>query len=99
MCCYLIHFHNSPNHMRHYIGYTTTAVDDRIKRHRQNSGARFMTKANELGLKWVHVRTWDDATFDDEKKLKGLKGAAKLCPICNPERWDKNGNLESGSAS
>lgn len=79
--------------MRHYIGYTSTDVDDRIKRHRQNSGARFMAKANALGLAWDHVRTWDGATFDDEKKLKGMKGAKRMCPICNPEGYERNGRL------
>ena len=88
---YLIHFEKEFKGTRHYIGYTRD-VDMRMKYHRNGNGSCLLNALNKLGIGYKIVRTWEGG-YDLEKRLKALKKARLLCPICNPKSWDKNGNF------
>ena len=81
---YLIHFDEKLCHAQHYIGFTTN-ITNRMKCHRNNSGAKLLRAINQLGLKWQVVRTWENETISFEYELKATKNAANLCPICSGE--------------
>jgi hypothetical protein len=82
---YLIHFHRSYAHARHYVGFVDGGPDrlaERIERHRRGDGARLMEVVTEAGIGWDVVRTWDGGR-DLERKLKNRHGAGRFCPCCN----------------
>lgn len=82
---YLIHFDTPLHHARHYIGFCRRRLNKRIKKHRANNGARILKALNEQGIGWQVVKVWlgpmADRTF--ERRLKNMKGARHLCPVCN----------------
>lgn len=81
MAVYLIHFNKKLRHAQHYLGFADD-VDKRIARHRSGRGARLLRALNDLGIEWECVRRWDDGDRAFERKLKGLKNAKRLCPVC-----------------
>lgn len=81
MAVYLIHFDRKLRHAQHYLGFADD-VDKRLKRHRSNRGARLLAACNRLGIEWKCVRRWDEGDRAFERKLKGLKNAKSLCPVC-----------------
>lgn len=81
---YLIHFEEKFHHTQHYIGFSYDhRFNKRINCHRKNKGARILTALNKKQIQWRVVRTWPDHDGNFERKLKKLKNAKKLCPICN----------------
>lgn len=83
---YLIHFATPLKHARHYIGYTSHGLKERIERHRAGQGARLMQVITEAGIEWDVVKTWPKGTRADERRLKNQKHAWKHCPVCRAER-------------
>lgn len=85
MTVYLLHFDTpiSEHHTtQHYIGYTEQPIEERLKDHKQNNGARLTQVANEREIDYQIVKTWKgDGKL--ERKLKNRKNSPKLCPICN----------------
>jgi predicted GIY-YIG superfamily endonuclease len=82
---YLIHIHGRvhPDHpCRHYLGWAQD-LDSRIQEHQAGTGARLLAVANERGLSWEVVRTWEGGR-SLEKDLKRQKNSPRFCPICNP---------------
>lgn len=87
---YLIHFDEPVAHAQHYLGYTDD-LEARIKCHQKGHGARLIAHLVATGVSWRVVRTWEGERAL-ERALKNLKKARVLCPCCNPERWETNGN-------
>jgi predicted GIY-YIG superfamily endonuclease len=93
---YLIHFSQPIGSDRktaqHYIGYAEGDPAARLALHRAGRGAKITRAAVERGIGLEIVRTWpgDRAV---ERRLKQRGHAAKLCPVCNPQRWQRNGVL------
>lgn len=85
---YLIHFARpiSDRHTcQHYIGWTPRSADERLADHRSGNGARLTQVANERGIPYEIVRTWDgDRTL--ERRLKNWHNSPELCPICAARR-------------
>ena len=88
--------------MSHYIGWAPDTcpdgakfgLEERIKRHRHNIGARLLKNANNAQVGWKVVRTWEGRTLADERELKRWKNSKKICPLC----WASNpDNLEIGN--
>lgn len=87
---YLICFDEKIHHAKHYIGYTKN-VEKRYKRHKAGTGSRLLKALNKRGIDYRVVRTWEgDKKW--ERKLKKRKNAKKLCPVCNPAGYYKQGN-------
>ena len=85
---YLIHFEKNLEHARHYIG-ATDDVQARLERHKQGLGANILRVCNEHNIDYKVVRIWDSKPIGFERLLKNRKNAPSLCPVCNPDTWDK----------
>ncbi len=103
---YLIHFDaplgdvDRPHmHASHYLGWTEDDdVDGRIARHRAGDGAKILAAANLQGITYAVVRTWADATRDDERRMKKSGHFAdRLCPVCKSGEPLEPSNTEQGS--
>jgi hypothetical protein len=81
MSVYLLHLHPSYKQARHYLGFAED-VAPRVYAHLHGRGARLTEVALSAGCEMILVRIWDGASRTDERKLKNLKNAPKLCPIC-----------------
>lgn len=82
--CYLLHFSDKYKHARHYIGFSTD-IPARVALHNAGrSHARLTQAAARAGITMVLARVWVGASRDNERKLKNLRAAAKMCPFCNP---------------
>lgn len=89
---YLLHFDKKFSHIQHYIGFTKD-LDKRMEYHKNGNGSKLLNALNKNNINYNIVRTWDeDGNF--ERRLKHLKNAPKLCPICNVISWRKNGVFE-----
>lgn len=88
---YLIHLEKPFKHAKHYIGYTALeSVEDRVKRHKNNSGSHFLSVCNYECIDYKVVRTWNRMTIKDAKELeRRIKkhSSTPLCPICNPDGY------------
>jgi hypothetical protein len=84
---YLIHFAKPFHHAKHYVGFSTDAdsLPRRIERHASGRGSKLMAAVARAGIGFHVVRTWPDATRDDERKLKNAKNTPRFCPVCRGE--------------
>lgn len=87
---YLIHFERPYHHARHYLGYTSLSLEERLARHREGTGARLLQVIQEQGIGWEVVRTWEVETKQEarqlELRLKARHGHNKFCPVCKAQR-------------
>jgi putative endonuclease len=85
---YLVHLDRplgGPVHFaQHYLG-TTQNLDRRLETHRAGLGARILAAANERGIAYDVVRTWDGGR-EVERRLKARHAAPRMCPTCVPSR-------------
>jgi predicted GIY-YIG superfamily endonuclease len=85
--CYLVHLDQAlgsshpRGRARHYVG-TTINLDQRLATHREGKGARILAAANERGIAYSVVRTWEGGR-ETEKKIKAQRNAPRLCPRCS----------------
>lgn len=90
---YLLHLDSKVSgQSQHYLGYCAdNNLNNRLASHRNGTGAKFIAEANRQQINWACVRTWKgDRKL--ERQLKNRKNAKFLCPQCNPEHWERNGN-------
>ena len=87
MTVYLVHLDQKlgsdhPNGgAQHYLGQTQN-LDQRLESHRAGLGAKILAAANERGIGYDVARTWPGGR-EEERALKGLHNAPKLCPRCS----------------
>lgn len=84
---YLIHFKTpyvtaTGRKVQHYIGFTSLTIEQRLKRHKSDSGAKLLKAVNEAGISYDVVFVWKDAGIEFEYKLKRSKNHKRFCPIC-----------------
>ena len=82
---YLIHLDAPIAHARHYIGWAKW-FKERIRHHRNGTGAKFLAEAVRREINFDVVRTWENTNGNFERKLKNRKKARMLCPICRKEK-------------
>jgi predicted GIY-YIG superfamily endonuclease len=81
---YLLHFDAPLAHAQHYLGFAEDLAA-RIERHRKGNGARLVAVFAEKGIGFTVARTWPgDRT--EERRIKNLKMAPRLCPICRAKK-------------
>lgn len=91
---YLIHLHQQLNRgsrrdrrsVKHYLGYCHDLAA-RIQAHECGRGSKFMACVRRVGIGFEVVRVWH-GDLALEKRLKGRKRAALLCPICSAVQPD-----------
>ena len=91
---YLIHLDKPFVHSQHYIGWSEF-LTARFNHHKNGTGCRFLKRVNEAGIDYKIVREWKNQDRDFERRLKNRKNSTKLCPVCNPDSWEKNANVQS----
>lgn len=79
---YLLHFERPYKHARHYVGYTSKGLNERLERHRAGGGARLLEVITEAGITFELARTWRPGTRALERQIKRRHDAPKMCPIC-----------------
>lgn len=84
MTAYLLHFEPAYQHARHYLGYTSRDVEERINEHVRatGNGARLVQVVLEAGHHVMLARVWEGEGRDFEKHLKRQHNTPRLCPIC-----------------
>lgn len=80
---YLLHLVPAYRHARHYLGWTTDLLA-RVAEHQTGRGARLVEVAANAGSTFELARTWPGVTRSEERRLKNLGGAARVCPLCSP---------------
>ena len=80
---YLLCLSPGVRHARHYIGWADD-VERRVAQHVSGRGAALTRAAVRIGCAVAHVRSWDGADRNFERRLKRRKNAAGLCPRCRP---------------
>lgn len=85
---YLLHFETPMSHAQHYLG-STDNVRRRIKRHRDQQGARITSVATERNIQLIVAGLFQPKDPSDnirkiEANAKLLKNGRRYCPICNP---------------
>lgn len=78
---------------RHYLGWTGD-VEKRVEDHRRGRGARLLRLARDLGVGFKVTRTWPNMTRADERRLKGRKNHAELCPACRLAHLERRNALQ-----
>lgn len=76
---YLYHFDRPYKHAKHYLGWTEDLAA-RHAEHQAGNGARLLAVVRAAGIEYQLVRTWEEVTRAEERRLKNFKGATRLCP-------------------
>ncbi len=79
---YLLHLDPPYKHARHYIGFTTLDIEERLQRHQTERGARLLQAQRRAGGTWRLTRLWTAVPRGFELLLKRRGGAARVCPVC-----------------
>lgn len=85
---YLIHFDQPFKHAKHYLG-STSNLEQRLGAHRAggSESARLLHAVKLAGIGWTVARLWRGGRTE-ERRLKNLGGATRLCPVCTPgTKW------------
>lgn len=85
---YLICFDRPYKHARHYLGWAKN-IDERVREHKNGTGARLLAVIREAGIGWRVVRVWKEADRAVESRFKHSHDRVSLCPICGEERRQK----------
>lgn len=80
---YLLHFHDAPPEIAHYVGISTPPrLPERLREHAAGRGSRATSTACTLGLTWVHARSFHAWSRSMEKTIALDPRLADLCPVC-----------------
>jgi hypothetical protein len=83
---YLLHFARPYRHARHYMGWAKASrLDARVAEELAggSAAARLMQVVKAAGIEAELTRTWEGSRAE-ERRLKNLRNAPHLCPVCNP---------------
>jgi hypothetical protein len=67
---------------RHYLGWTQTDVDERVRQHLAGHGSPLVRAALAAGADVTLQRTWVGVDRHFERRLKNRHEAPRLCPRC-----------------
>ena len=79
---YLVPFEEQLHPAQHCIGFVDNNLQQRIKKHRSNKGAKLLKAVNNKGIQWAVVRVWEEGNRELERKLKNRKKSRCFCPVC-----------------
>lgn len=92
---YLLHFDSGVGNAKHYLGWSVN-IGRRLLLHQQGKSRVALTReAAKRGIEMQVVRVWEQESRETERRLKNFKNSARMCPVCNPERWRTNGRVGS----
>lgn len=82
MPVYILHIEPPYRHARHYIGYTTRGVRDRVAEHIAGRGSPLVRAALDAGHEITVAHVWRCGTRLFERHLKNLKSTNRWCRLC-----------------
>ena len=88
---YILHF-DTPywNNARHYVGYTTIGVENRIAKHRKGKGSLLVGYALKHGHDFVIAHTEEFETKWEarqrERQIKRGKNIKRQCDVCKANK-------------
>lgn len=80
---YLLHFERPFRHARHYLGWARN-LEARLAHHEAGTGANILRHVAKAGIAWTLVRTWQEQTRTEERRLK-KHSSTRYCPVCQDE--------------
>jgi hypothetical protein len=81
----VLHFEPAYRHARHYIGWTTGAVDARLQTHLEGRGSPLIRAAAAVGVDVQLVATYPGSRAL-ERRLKRWHKTGQFCPTCRARR-------------
>ena len=93
---YLICLDEPYKHVKHYIGFSTNGVTNRLNAHRKGHGSKLLRHVNNHHISYRITRVWSNVTRHDERKLKKQRNAKRFCPRCNPNAYNAKGGVKQG---
>lgn len=82
---YLLHFDPQYKHAKHYLGWTSKTVEERVYEHLKGEGSPLVRAATRAGHGVIIARTWADTDRFEERRMKNTKNVPMFCPICMDE--------------
>ena len=82
MAVYILHFDPPYQHARHYIGFTTRPVQERVAEHLAGRGSPLVTAALAAGHRVSVSLKWSAGNRAWERYLKRKKSTPDWCPVC-----------------
>ena len=85
MAVYLLHFRQAypaGRRPQHYIGWARDVAARTAHHADGTSGATLPTVMHAAGIPFTVARVWPDGDKRTERRLKGWKKGAALCPLC-----------------
>lgn len=82
MPVYVLHIEPPYLHARHYIGFTTRKVGERVADHFAGRGSPLVKAALDAGHVVTIAHSWRCGTRGFERSLKNRKDTPNWCPIC-----------------
>lgn len=66
----------------HYLGWTEREIEARVSEHLRGQGSPMVRAAVNAGFNVEIVRTWENVTRNQERRVKDSKNLARYCPRC-----------------
>lgn len=82
MAVYVLHFEPPYEHAKHYIGFTTRPVRDRVADHFAGRGSPLVKAALAAGCSVTLAHSWQCGNRHFERWLKNKKDTPKWCRTC-----------------
>lgn len=80
---YLLHAHRPVRNARHYLGITRTdRLAKRVREHAHRRGSSLTAQLAAINDELLLARTWQDVSWEEERRMKQAGHYARLCPIC-----------------
>lgn len=79
---YLLHFDRPLGRARHYLGWTSLSLEERLARHNSNDGAAILRAIKQVGIGYSVAAVYENVDRHFERKLKNKKAATRWCPMC-----------------
>jgi hypothetical protein len=82
---YLLHFAPAYHHARHYLGWTSGPVEDRVATHLAGRGSPLVAAAVAAGVTITLAASWPGSRTQ-ERRLKDWHKTGQFCPTCRASR-------------
>lgn len=82
---YVLCFSRQLKHAKHYIGFVSADLENRLQEHHAGRGARITRAAVAQGIVLRLAAKFEGVTRRTEVFLKNQGGATRWCPVCRAE--------------
>lgn len=80
---YLLHAPRPIGKVRHYLGITRhDRLAKRLREHAHQRGSSLTAQLAARNRELLLARVWENASWEEERRMKQAGHYARLCPIC-----------------